>query len=322
MIAFFKLIRVQNLLIIAILQYFVRWFIIYPVLDDFGLEFQLSELVFASLVMATVMLTAAGYVINDYFDRPTDLVNRPDTVIVGKSLNRRVAIILHIVFNVLGVAFGSYVSYKSGFFELSMIYIVVTGLLWYYSTTYKRQLLIGNIIVAFLTAAVPLLVAIYEVPQLNLTYADILEEGASFNYLFYYTLIVAYFAFLMTLIREIVKDIEDLEGDNAFDRNTLPVVIGVKNTKIVVIALIVFTISSLIFIYHTYLEYLVYIEPIYTLMYFIIGISLPLLVLIWVVLRADSKKQYHLASNFTKIIMLVGILYLVYRELINKLIES
>ena len=167
MFHYLKLIRYQNLLIIAVTQYLMRWSIIYPILKVNNFHLQFSEFNFFLLVLSTIFLAAAGYVINDYFDRKTDLLNRPDTVIVGTVIKRRVAMILHIVINIIGIGLGFYILLSIGIYKLGFIYIIIAGILWYYSTSYKRHFLIGNIIVALLTALVPLMVVLYEIPLLN-----------------------------------------------------------------------------------------------------------------------------------------------------------
>jgi len=176
MLAFLKLIRIQNLLIVAVTQYLMRYAVIEPILKINEFELQMTDFEFFILVFATVCLTAAGYVINDYFDTKTDKLNRPGTVVVGKSITRRSAMTIHMILNILGVIAGFYVSYKIGLYQLGMIFLIVSGILWYYSTSYKRQFLIGNILVAVLTGLVPLMVILFEMPELNKTYRDILID--------------------------------------------------------------------------------------------------------------------------------------------------
>ncbi|MBI4645657.1 MAG: UbiA family prenyltransferase [Bacteroidia bacterium] len=198
MFAILKLIRVQNLLIIALLQYIIRWFVIYPVLSEIGFELQFSEFDFFLLVFSTICITAAGYAINDYFDRKADYINRPDSVVVGKHIHQRFAMILHIVLNIIGILLGIYVSYKINLIEIAVIYPIVTGLLWFYSTTYKNHFLTGNIIVALLASLVPLLVVIYEIPMLNQKYGAFIEPGSDFTVLF----IITYIKFLQPIIKK------------------------------------------------------------------------------------------------------------------------
>ncbi|MDY6801568.1 MAG: geranylgeranylglycerol-phosphate geranylgeranyltransferase [Bacteroidota bacterium] len=304
MINLLKLIRYKNLLIIVLTQYLMRWSIIKPLLQVNQFELQFSELNFFFLVLATVLITAAGYVINDYFDTKTDLVNRPEKVILGRKLNRRWAILLHIIFNTLGIGLGAYISFYIGMPLLTLVFLMITGILWFYSTTYKRQFLIGNVIVALLTALVPLMVLLFEIPLLREKYGLLMIElKANFNYVILWVVAFSFYAFLLSLIREIIKDIEDFEGDNAYGRNTLPIVLGVMNTKIVIITFILLTQFSLIYVYFRFLK-----DPI-TLIYLSIFLIIPLLLLLYKIFVAKEKKDYHFASNLSKAIMLAGILY-------------
>ena len=126
---FFQLIRYKNLIIIVLTLYLLRYCIVQPLLQLNGLELQLTNVHFFLLVMSTVFLTAAGYVINDYFDRKTDMVNRPDKVIVGKKIKRRTAMLMHIVLNVLGIVLGLYISYYIGYLSFGIIFIFFAGIL-------------------------------------------------------------------------------------------------------------------------------------------------------------------------------------------------
>jgi len=291
----------------------MRWSIIKPILTAYNFELQFSELNFFFLVMATVLLTAAGYVINDYFDAKTDMVNRPDTVIVGRVLNRRWAILWHVIINIVGIGLGAYISFYIGIPSLTLVFIMVTGILWFYSTTYKRQFLIGNVIVALLTAMVPLMVLLFEIPLLNQKYGLLMEELRSdFTHIIVWVMAFSVFAFLLTMIREIIKDIEDYEGDSIYGRKTLPIVTGVLNSKIVIITFILTTIFSLLYINFTFLNDKI------TLVYFSIFLLIPLVLLLYKIIKASSKKDYHKASNLTKWIMLSGISYaLVANYIIN-----
>jgi 4-hydroxybenzoate polyprenyltransferase len=282
----------------------MRWSIIKPILAVYDFNLQFSELNFFFLVMATVFITAAGYVINDYFDTKTDLVNRPETVILGKTLNRRWAILLHVFFNTIGIGLGTYISFYIQLPILSLVFVFITGILWFYSTTYKRQFLIGNIIVAVLTALVPLMVILFEIPLLNNKYGLLMKEMRSdFAHIIMWVSAFSLFAFLLTMIREIIKDVEDFEGDSVYGRKTMPIVLGVLNSKIVIITFILTTLFSLLYINFRFLN-----DPI-TLIYFIIFLIIPLIYLVYKIIVAENKKDYHKASTLSKIIMLAGIFY-------------
>ncbi len=309
---YLKLLRARNLLIIAVTQYLIRYAVILPMLKHEGYVPQFSHLNFFLLVLTTMIIAAAGYVINDYFDTKTDILNHPKTVVVGKYIKRRTAMTLHVILNIVGVALGLYISYQINIWKLVYIYVLITGLLWFYSTSYKRQFLVGNLIVSILTALVPLMVVLYEIPPLNSEYAEILLKlGKDFYHIFFWVLGFTIFAFITTMTREILKDVEDFEGDRAYGRRTLPVVSGIMVSKIVTISLTGITIVMLIFSYFKYLKYLDNIGGINFLsaIYVFIFLICPSLFLIYRIIKADKKENWHFASNLSKIIMLFGVLY-------------
>lgn len=312
--AFLKLIRWQNLLIVALTMVLMRYFVIAPIISKVGvillkgsgeevpmiLQFPWYD--FMLLVVATVFITAGGYVINDYFDIKTDLINK-GKVIVGTKIPRRLAMMWHNIFNIAGVSIGFYISWKAGYIWLGILFLVVSGLLYFYSASYKRQFLIGNIIVALLTAMVPLLVVFYEWPALYRYYIINAITPPEIDFIIYWVGGFALFAFLTTLAREIIKDIEDFEGDVAYGRNTVPVVIGILSAKIVSVCLIITTIALL------YLTWHFFISDTITLVYLSSAIVLPLLFVIYRVVVSNNRIQLHTASSIMKIVMLTGILY-------------
>jgi 4-hydroxybenzoate polyprenyltransferase len=318
---FLKLIRWQNLLIVALTMILMRYAVIAPLLGKIGVvlihgsgeeipvTLQFPWYDFIILVAATIFITAGGYVINDYFDIKTDLINK-GKVIVGTKIPRRQAMMWHNIFNIVGVAAGFYISWKAGYIMMGALFLIVSGLLYFYSASYKRQFLVGNIIVAILTAMVPLLVAFYEWPSLYRFYAVNAIKMPEINILFFWIGGFALFAFLTTLTREIIKDIEDFEGDIAYGRNTVPVVLGVLSSKIVSVCLIILTVALL------YLTWYLYINDLITLIYLSAAIVLPLLFVIYKVIISQNRKQLHSASSLMKIVMLTGILYSVVVKLI------
>ncbi len=311
MIKILKVIRVKNLLIVAATLYLMRYCIIQPLLQLKNLDLQLSSFYFFLLTLATVFITAAGYVINDYFDTRTDLVNRPQSVIIGRNLSRRTAILLHIFLNFLGILFGTIVSFKIDKPILSLLFIVIVGILWFYSTTYKRQFLIGNLIVAILTAIVPMITLLFELPRLYTVYWEMVTRfELKLGIITYWVGGYALFAFLLTLVREITKDIEDFEGDQAFGRNTIPVFLGKKTARTIAASLLLFTLLSLVFLFAKYLNYLPSGKIDYfTLVFFLVGLVIPMFILLVELLTAEKKEDYHKASQINKLIMLSGLLY-------------
>jgi 4-hydroxybenzoate polyprenyltransferase len=311
---FFRLIRLPNLIIVALTMILMRYAVLKPLLNAMPVEmadnplivtrmaFQMGWFDFLILVLSTVLISAGGYVINDYFDIRTDLINR-GSIIVGNTISRRMAMLYHNVFSFLGVAGGFYVSARIGYFWLGTLFLLVSGLLYFYSVTYKRQFLIGNLIVAFLTAMVPFMVVLFEAPPIYKIYSVSTVEFPGVILLYYWVGGFALFAFMTTLIREIIKDIEDYEGDLTFGRKTLPVVSGLFATKMIVIALSVLTIIML------YLVCFMYLPGRLTLAYVTMFVVLPLIWVIIKVLLSKNRDEFHKASRMVKIIMLCGILY-------------
>ncbi len=310
-LSLFRLVRAANLIIIAITLYIVRYFVVQPYLTHHNLELQFGDIYFFLLVAATMLIAGGGYVINDYFDRKTDLLNKPDKVIVGIKIKRRNAMLLHLVLNAIGIAFGLYISFYIGYPVIGTIFPIISGILWFYSTTYKRQLLVGNIIVALLTGLVPLMVIMFEIPLLNQVYGKhIILMNISFKYIIAWSLALAGFAFLMNLIREIIKDTEDFEGDIAFGRNSIPIAFGIKWTKIIIISLTVITLLLILIISLKY--FILKLQPVnmlFPILYVFILIVSPLLYIIYLINDAEEKKDYSKASLITKFVMLFGILF-------------
>jgi len=319
--AFMKLIRWPNLLIVVLTMVLMRYAILQPVLSKLnvvlvnmpgtisGMSLQFPLINFILLVTATVLITAAGYVINDYFDIKTDLINR-GKVLVGTSIPRRQAMMWHNILNITGVLLGFFVSWRTGYFWMGILFLLVSGMLYFYSASYKRQFLIGNIIVAFLTAMVPMLVVLYEAPVLYRFYTLNALQPPDLTIIFYWVGGFALFAFLTTLTREIIKDIEDFEGDIAYGRNTIPVVIGILTTKIVSICLVLVTLVLLFFVWF------LFIHDTITLIYISVTVAAPLLFVIYQIIISKSRRQLHSASRIMKIVMFTGILYSVVVKLI------
>ena len=308
--SFIELIRLPNLLIIALTQFAMRYLIMEPLLPTESFALQFSDLHFLLLVTATLFIAAAGYIINDYFDTRTDRINKPDKVVVGVTVNRRTAMTLHSVFNLLGIAIGTYLAIHVGVFSMSFIFFLAAGLLWFYSTNYKHQFLVGNLTVAFLTAMVPLVVVLFEIPMLNKAYGQImLQYNSSFNYIFIWVAGFSGFAFVTTLIREIIKDAEDFEGDAAYGMRTLPIVVGTPVTKAILVTLIAGTVFLLVFVLVKFIMFSADAPDFISMVYFLVCLVIPLIILLTLVIIAGNRKDYHRASVLIKIIMLLGVLY-------------
>ncbi|MDR2039620.1 MAG: geranylgeranylglycerol-phosphate geranylgeranyltransferase [Bacteroidales bacterium] len=307
---FLTLIRLPNLLIIAFTEYMMRYAVVQPLIRQYGFEFQLSDFTFFCLVVATICTAAAGYAINDYFDVKTDMINRPDKVIVGKSINRRRVMMIHIIFCIAGIVLGGYVTWRAGVPQLVILFIVVAGMLWLYSFIYKRQFLIGNLIVSLFTSLVPMMVLL-DIPSLNRVYRqELLDAGTNLNMVIFWIFGFSIFAFLSTLSREIVKDTEDFEGDKAYGCRSVSIVLGTSATKWIIISINMVMVVTLGYVFWKFLRY----DPDGTFNYLSFFYLLVLIIfpLLWVnrnVCKANDSNDYRKISNWMKWIMLAGILY-------------
>ena len=313
---FLRLIRFPNLVIIALTQYAIRFGIIYPFLNQAGLDLFLSEKLFAMLVGATVLIAASGYIINDYFDVKLDLVNKPKQLIIGKSITRRQAMLMHVIVNSIGVLLALYVAISIDHIMLVLFQLVSAGLLWFYSVNFKKQILIGNIIIAALTALVPFTAGYYEIILLfdnlmtqevavNLEADNIRSLLFSIQYLLYWVIGYSAFAFILTFIREVIKDCEDIEGDEAFGCKTFPIIYGIPKAKRVAN----FTVAFLVILL-TFLEFIqINSQDWISFTYFFLLISLPLLYLMIKIWKATQKRHFFIISQVLKVLMLIGILY-------------
>lgn len=224
--------------------------------------------------------------------------------------------------NFIGIGLGIWLSFHIDIPGLSLIFFLAAGLLWFYSTNYKRQFLIGNIIVSFLTGMVPMLVILFELPLLNKAYGQImLEAGTNFNYIFFWVTGFAFFAFFTNFIREIIKDAEDFEGDNAYGMNTIPIMLGTRITKMLVIFLVISFNLAVYFILHRYILFTGSGVDYLSLAYYSTLIALPSLVIILFVAIAKDKVNFKRASFLMKWIMLAGLLYsiVVYYSVLHRL---
>jgi 4-hydroxybenzoate polyprenyltransferase len=297
--------------------------VIDPFLAINGFNLQLSNLNFTLLVLATILIAAGGYAINDYFDTKTDRVNKPDRVVIDRKVSRQFAINLHTILTILGVLAGGYISFHIKIPALSFLFILSAGLLWFYSTNYKRQFLIGNLIVSMMIGTVPMIVVLFEIPLLNREYGQLMiNAGANFNYIFYWVAGFSFFAFYTNLIREIIKDTEDFEGDSAYGMNTFPIQLGIPVTKLVVISLIVLLMGALSFVIFKFILFSGEGFDYLSSAYFTFAIFIPLLFIIFQIAIGKTKRDYHIASQIMKVVMLAGVLYslIVYYTLTYKII--
>ncbi|MEM6841914.1 MAG: geranylgeranylglycerol-phosphate geranylgeranyltransferase [Bacteroidota bacterium] len=275
---FAKLTRVHNLLFLALTQYFVAYFLVDVHHGEWA---YLTDVRLFLLIFSTVCIAAAGYMINDYYDVKIDLINKPHRVVVGTTLKRRYVMAGHVVLSLFGIFIGFLLSW-----EVGAIHCLSVFLLWLHSNRLKRIPFVGNFMVAALSGLAVAMVGIYYYEHKFLV----------FTY--------AVFAFAISLVREIVKDMEDIPGDQTYGCRTLPVAWGIHRTKILLYILSAIFIFLLFFLSERLGNQ--------TLMNYFLLLVIPITFFITRLVRADTRREFTWLNNFCKLLMLSGIISMVF----------
>ena len=309
-VAVLQLIRWPNLLFIILTQVLFYFCVFYSLVDikQKNFVFEKSSLFFL-LVLSSVFIAAAGYIINDYFDVQIDAINKPGRIIVDRKLNRRWAILFHLLFSIAGVALSIYVSYKSGNPVIALINTGCVLLLWFYSTWFKKSLLVGNVVISLLTTWVTIAVYFFVGGRIIYYYGwQNSIQPFDIRKLFIVTLSYSSFAFILSLIREAVKDIEDILGDAKHGCRTMPIIWGVPGAKIytgVWLSVVIAALGIVLF-------YMLQSGWRAGSVYMLVLIIVPLLSILKNLKNARSSADYHSISNSIKFVMLAGILSMLF----------
>jgi len=261
------------------------------------------------LSLSSVLIAAAGYIINDYFDLNIDRVNKPEKLVVEKIIKRRWAIIWHWALSFAGICIGIYLGFKLGQWLIAIANFGCVLLLWFYSTTFKKKLLIGNVIISLLTAWVILVFFVYRAyfPVTVRVNADTVFN-LSISKLFKLAIVYASFAFIISLIREVIKDMEDIEGDEKYGCRTMPIVWGIPATKVFTAVWIIVLVSALVILQ----VYAIHLRWWWSIIYCGVTIIIPLLWILRKLYQAQLAKDYHRLSSAVKLVMLAGILSMIF----------
>jgi 4-hydroxybenzoate polyprenyltransferase len=310
--AFFRLIRFPNLFFIALTQSLFYYCVI---LREFG-RFPGVELAFRwphllVLIVASILIAAAGYIINDYFDLNIDRVNRPGKLVVEKIIKRRWAIIWHWGLSALGILLSFYLGWKIGNIFLGVFNLISVILLWFYSTTFKRQLLIGNIVISLLTAWV---VLVFYVCEARIGYAESNPDYFTIlTRIFKFVALYGGFAFIISLVREVIKDMEDIEGDSKYNCKTMPIVWGIPAAKVFTAVWIIVLIGALIVVQ----IYALQLKWWWLVGYSVLLIIVPLTVILKKLFNAKVSEDFNRLSTLVKLVMLTGILSMLFLKWYN-----
>ena len=302
----FQLMRWKNLLFLAYIVTTIFYGVVTPYLSQYNLTLSNDIVLYLLLMGSTVFIAAGGYIINDYFDTKIDEINRPTKVIVGRDVTRAQAGLAFQILLGLGVLCGLSIALLLRDITIGLIYIVISGILWFYSSSYKRQLLIGNVMIALCSFMTPFMIGYVVNTQLISTYSPYIYATPIITDIYLWTAGFGLFSFLFTLLREIVKDIDDIQGDREMECHTLPIVWGIGTTKIVLMVL-----SIVILLLTGYFAFFLipFATDTITWKYFVFGIAIPMLILIFWIGKADKRSQWQQISQFIKFIMLIGCSY-------------
>jgi len=299
-----SLFRLPNLGIIILTQYLLGYGIIRPLLLIKNVEAPLGHIEFFLLVLTTTLIAAGGYIINDHFDVNTDRKNKPGKNMLEGKISIRHAFRTYYIINGIAIVCGFYLAFEAGSYQLGLIFPAIVGLLWFYSSRYQRMPFWGNLIVALLSAMVLLIVWLFEFYGLLKQGGDFITVFRELEMLNNFVWAYALFAFLVSLIREILKDIQDMEGDMVTGYRTLPVIWGMRSTRIFAATVIILSILLL-----AGGQWYIYMNGMtLAFWYILIAVQSLLLYLLYSLILAKKHSDYGFLSNTAKIIMLAGIL--------------
>ena len=310
---YLMLVRWQNLLMTVIVLFVMEKWVATPILCAAYFGEQLPWWLLTLLMLATVLITAGGYVINDYFDVKIDQINRPDRLIVTRSVTKPEAMLLFQVLTAAGIVCGIVASICLRSWVTAVIFVFVPGLLWFYSASYKRQFLVGNLIVALAAALCPLLIAIANVAWLKHLYGDVngidvLSLTTLPHDLYLWIGGFAAFAFWGTFIREIIKDMQDVTGDRELECHSLPVVLGEPATKGIVTALLLAMAGAIVWLAWWVIPFPNGWNSLHA-RYVVLGLLVPIACELWLLWSARIPSDYRTAQSVMKFVLLMGVLY-------------
>lgn len=308
--AFFKLVRWQNLLMVALMMLLVYHCVLSPLSYFSDIDIFPSSISFVLLVISLIFIVAASYVINDVFDVETDKYNKPEKKLIPNVFSQKEANLYYVILTFLGLTSGlvsSILVLNVKFYMLLAVIVLLACILYSYSSTYKKKLFVGNLIVSLSVAIAVFLPYLFELLYLSNNVLFLSECKDLVKNIVYFVLIYTVFAFLLTLIREIIKDVEDMDGDGRTHCRTIPVVYGLSKTKTMLYILVVL----LLILLFAYL-FILFKLQLFAVFAFIAVVTLCSIILIVKIFKAKEKKCFHSLSNMTKVMMLIGILSMLF----------
>jgi 4-hydroxybenzoate polyprenyltransferase len=314
--AFLNLIRWPNLVFIGLTQVLFYFCIIVPTFNKYGVVPFANFTTLSLLLAASILIAAAGYIINDYFDVNIDKINKPQKLVIERHIKRRAAIQLHFIFSTIGVVLTLLFMFYTNFwvrtfsmFLIPMCNIAATILLLLYSTTYKKRFLIGNFLISILTAWTIFVLYFAELPSfLKVSNEYVTHYTSALLALFKLTVIYSAFAFVASIIREAVKDIEDMEGDKIYGCTTLPIKMGIPATKLYIAVWTVILIGAI-----TAMQvYVAQLGWYLSILYSALALIAPLVYFLLQLFKAKTTTDFNKLSSIIKLVILLGILSMLF----------
>ena len=310
---YFKLFRWPNLLMIILLEYLLKFAVFENFLVDQGVDFPISDFWFALLVVSSVFIAIAGYLVNDISDIEIDKINRPNRALSSGKLSAAQAKSMQWFFEAGGIILGAAVAFHVGNIGLVAIHMFIIIVMRAYANSLKCKGLIGNIAVALSTAMLPVLIWVFTLFALRN------NEVVAYDFSMINLITVFYvgFAFWFTLIREIVKDLEDLKGDQKHNCKTLAVRMPLQKLKNGLMILSAIGINGILLFQWLLFNHLpngistVKGETLF-MANFVSLIVILLLNVIPKLVTANSSMDFHKIGNTLKIIMIAGILQMIF----------
>ena len=303
--AFIKMVRLPNLFFIVLTQILFHVSVLDKILYPIGMRPVIDGWDFLLLSAASVLIAAAGYIINDYFDINIDQVNKPKGNVVDTVVSRRWAMAWHFILSGLGLLLSAVISWRTGLWYILLGNFGCVLLLFGYSVSLKRKLLIGNIVIALLSAWVILVICF---SQIGIPFRGVPGVNEESNKIIRIGILYAAFAFISTVIREAIKDIEDMQGDAKYGCRTMPIVWGVNATKVYVAVWLVVILALLVVLQVYVFRFGWWVAMAYSVVFIIA----PFVFIFLRLFKAATQKDYHQLSNWTKLVMLSGLLSMIF----------
>ncbi|MBP5476072.1 MAG: geranylgeranylglycerol-phosphate geranylgeranyltransferase [Paludibacteraceae bacterium] len=315
---YWRLVRGENLVFIVILMWAMTYWVARSLMAMHSFSDLMPDWLWLLLTLAAVLIAAGGYVVNDYFDIKIDRINRPDRLVVTRTVSKNTAMRLFYCLTAAGVVAGMSAAWVLRSPRLGIIFAITPGLLWFYSASYKRMLIVGNVIVAFLSSLLPLLVAIAQTAWLTRLYGEeMMRYMPVGRHLFVWLGGFALFAFLCSWVREVVKDLQDQNGDRELECHTMPIVWGNIWSKVFATTLIAIIAALIAWLHwgHRMPFPTTWHSP--ATRYIVFGLYVPLACEIALLWSAKIDTDYRSAQGLMKFIMFLGTMfsYVVFRLL-------